>query len=629
MSIRTRLFTFLLLLCWNLPANAQVDTTMTLPAVTITATRGAITTADAPARVTLLNATAIRDAGVQNVAQLLETRTGSFIRHYGAGGLASLSLRGTSASQTLILLDGHRLTDPQLGQVDLSLLPTLLFSSVEVMHGAGSALYGSEGMGGVVHLRTEAPEHTGLTLQAGYGAFGTRSTSALLARRWNHLTGRVVIDYARSEGNFRYLNTALFPAREVPRTNADRERFSLYAALQHTGTRYRLQGAGWWNTAERGLPGPGTRLPIGERQWDRHLRSWMHAEFTPDWGRWKIGGMWQRSHLRYLNPQLRLDETGRRWSATLDTEVHVPLRSYALLNAGLTTAYRSAQHPSLSEKARERQAGLFLNGTLHKHGLRIYPSVRLDTYRPTGAANQAAWSPRLGLNWQPWAAQALHFKTSLGRAFRVPTFNDRFWQPGGNPALRPEQGWTLDAGVVWHPGPLQLELTGYTSRIRNQIVWQPLGSLWIPENVSRVRSRGLETSMQGTLGQRTGLHLHGGVLYTLTDAMDQTTDAPSFDQPLRYVPKHQLKTFAGFGWRPVRLDLSGRYIGQRFITTDGRQALDGHWTMDAQIRVQHAIRKGTLTLSLQLKNLLDRAYAVIKDYPMPPRHARAQLTLTY
>ena len=137
-------------------AQGVLDTTVALPPVTVTAERWG-TAATGSARVTVLGGAAIRGAGAETVAELLERRGGLHVKRYGAGGLATLSLRGTSASQTLVLLDGHRLADPQLGQLDLSLLPTSLLEGAEVMHGAASAAHGTDGIGGAVNLRTLAP----------------------------------------------------------------------------------------------------------------------------------------------------------------------------------------------------------------------------------------------------------------------------------------------------------------------------------------------------------------------------------------------------------------------------------------------------------------------------------------
>ena len=56
---------------------------------------------------------------------------------------------------------------------------------------------------------------------------------------------------------------------------------------------------------------------------------------------------------------------------------------------------------------------------------------------------------------------------------RMPTLNDRFWRPGGDPDLRPERGWNADAGLAWAPARYRIEGPFFASATRDQIVWRP------------------------------------------------------------------------------------------------------------------------------------------------------------
>src|SRR5690554_3913847 len=133
-------------------ANGTVaDTVYSIPEVTVTATRLERSTFEATAHIDVIDGDDARASGARHLADVLQQHSGVFLRRYGSGGLASVSLRGTGASQTTILLDGRRLTDPQVGQLDLSLLPASIVDRVEVMNGAASPFYGAEGIGGAVH----------------------------------------------------------------------------------------------------------------------------------------------------------------------------------------------------------------------------------------------------------------------------------------------------------------------------------------------------------------------------------------------------------------------------------------------------------------------------------------------
>jgi len=627
-----RAFLLLLLVLLPLPVAGQapLDTTVALPVVTVTATREAIRVAASPVRVTVLDA---EDAGeTQTVADLLSARAGVFIRRYGDGGLASLSLRGAGASQTLVLLDGHRIADPQLGQLDLSLLPTLLLESVEVMAGAGSSLYGTDALGGVVNLRTLAPGGPGtVKVQGGYGAYGTRTGSVLAAGSRGLLSGLALVEYDAAEADYPYLNRGRFPPEEVRREGADRVRRSLYSSLAYTTARRRLRLAAWFADAERGLPTIGASQPRRERQWDRSLRLWANAEQTFSWGTLRLGGLVQDGTLRYVNPQLGLDAEGRTRITSLDAEASAVLGQRWLLAAGFSGGYGRARHPSLGDDATEVHAGAFVHATGSFGPLLVYPALRTDVYQRPDASTLAALNPRLGLNMRLLGSPALHLKAGAGRAFRVPTFNDRFWQPGGKPDLKPEHGTTYDAGLLVEHRLGLAEVTVFLTQIRDQIVWLPTrAGYYAPDNVQRVRSQGIEASYRWRWPLARRLWFGGGLFYTLTDARDRSNpEARSFDQPVRLVPRHQLKSDFSLHVGPVQLGVSGRYTGRRYVTTDGTQFLDPFFLLGGDLRLHRQTRLFGATLAVVVENVLDRRYEVVPANPMPPRHARLQLTLTF
>jgi iron complex outermembrane receptor protein len=93
--------------------------------------------------------------------------------------------------------------------------------------------------------------------------------------------------------------------------------------------------------------------------------------------------------------------------------------------------------------------------------------------------------------------EPLTAKLQFGRHYREPTLNDLYWEPGGNPDLRPEDGSSASATLSYSPKMdnfhLSMSLSGYASYIQDQIVWQPAGAYWSPYNVSEVYARGAES----------------------------------------------------------------------------------------------------------------------------------------
>mgnify|MGYP006294693147 CR=1 FL=1 len=299
---------------------------------------------------------------------------------------------------------------------------------------------------------------------------------------------------------------------------------------------------------------------------------------------------------------------------------------------GLSASTARARHPKLRTAAHQEHLAAFGEGTARYGRLTLSPALRLDAYWMPEDRTRRALSPRLGLALAPVAAWPdLHLKAQVGRAFRVPTFNDRYWQPGGNPALQPEHSWGADLGLRLDRPYGNAEVTAFGHWRRDQIVWQPSGQgYWRPVNVGRARTRGLEASVQGGHELPAAITFRGGLTYTWTDARNRTDpDAPSYGAPLRYVPRTQWKAHSTLARGPLALDLHARYIGRRYVTSDGSQSLPPYTLVNAQLRLSHEILGLHAELTVALDNVLDTTYRSIGQRPMPPRHARLRLTLSY
>ena len=609
-----------------------------LPGVTVSAARTPVPTAEAAARVSVYGRADAEAAGASSVADLLERRSPVFLKRYGPSGLASLSLRGTSASQTAVLLDGHRFADPQLGQLDVALLPSILFERVEVASGPASALYGTDAVGGVVNLRTQAGGRR-FQLRTEAGAFGERSVAVLAQDEITTAAGTRVgalaaVEQAQDQGDYRYYDPttpnfeAGTPGTWKRRIDADQERTSLLARLRAERGGASGSVGVWAGRAERGLVGLSAQPA---RQWDRHLRLWADASAPLGRARLTLQGFHQRGGLRYESRAVTSDGTTRTWSgearAALPLPTAFPARGVWRLTTGAQLTHASADHAAFPDSidARTPGAALFASADADYGRVRLFPALRLD--RTSGGD---ALSPSLGLNVQPLAWNGFHLKARAARAFRAPTLNERFWPQGGDPELRPERGWTAEAGAALRIGPetarLDVEATVFQSALRDQIVWlQPLQAV----NIGRVESMGYELSADATLGRPGRLRAELGGLVTVQRARDRSNpDASSYGQPLLYVPDLQAKAYAALGIGPLRLDAGIQHAGRRTIAADGTRSLPPYAVLGAGARLRLPLPRGAgLTLGARLENLTDRAYQVVTNYPMPPRHLRFSLTL--
>jgi iron complex outermembrane receptor protein len=105
------------------------------------------------------------------------------LRERAANGVQTdISIRGANFGQTLVLLNGIRVNDPQSGHHDMDVpIPPDSMARVEVLRGSGSTLYGSDAVGGVINVITNQPESSEFHLRMAAGNFGVNQERGSLS----------------------------------------------------------------------------------------------------------------------------------------------------------------------------------------------------------------------------------------------------------------------------------------------------------------------------------------------------------------------------------------------------------------------------------------------------------------
>ena len=176
-----------------------------LDSITVTSTRAQSSFNEAMREVSLILGDEIENAPVETINELLEYTSGLDVRQRGGFDIQSdISIRGGTFEQTLILLNGLKMNDPQTGHHNMNLPVTLdLLEQVEVLQGGASRIYGPNAFAGAINFRTK---RTGKTMFGGrlmggqYGLFQAAAYGALKGKK--HYT-ILSLDHIKSNG-FRY-----------------------------------------------------------------------------------------------------------------------------------------------------------------------------------------------------------------------------------------------------------------------------------------------------------------------------------------------------------------------------------------------------------------------------------------
>jgi vitamin B12 transporter len=168
-----------------------------LSEVVVTATRSEKNQNDIGRSITVITADDIKKSGANSLAEVLSKQGGMYLVGAGQnpGMTTSIFTRGSNSNQTVILIDGVRITDPSAinNAIDMAELSTLNIDRIEIVRGSHSTMYGSSAIGGVINIITKKNNKSGLSADASVtaGTFGEKTSD---------LSENVYLNYALKNG---------------------------------------------------------------------------------------------------------------------------------------------------------------------------------------------------------------------------------------------------------------------------------------------------------------------------------------------------------------------------------------------------------------------------------------------
>ena len=513
------------------------------------------------------------------------------------GTQADVGIRGGSFSQTLVLVDGIRVNDVQSAHHDMDLpLPLESVSRMEVLHGSGSTLYGSDAVAGAVNVITRRPEATELSLTAGLGDFG-----------WNReaLAGGFRLGkWSQQVGVSRDFSTGFLPGRDFRNLAAAGESF-LDESFGSTSVLFayndRPFGANGFYGAYPSWEETGTKLlavsqSIGEHRvqfsYRRHTDHYVLFRDQPDiFQNLHTDGAWFGSYAFHHTFTDRLEFTG-----------------------GADALSESIASTNLGDHRRERASGFVVFQARPTARLSLSAGLREEVYRKWSAVSSPtlAAGVRLGRGFKA--------RAGASRAFRVPTYTDLYYHDPsniGNPNLRPESAWSYEAGLDWWgPSGASLSATWFERRERDTIDFvRPAGaSIWQAMNFDRLHFHGGQADWRqrtSLAGQATDL----GISYTIIRASRELAPGVASRYVFNY-PRNSLAFTAGFALG--RHALVRTRVG--VFNRDWQSAV-GLWDLSV------AGRGSRVQPFVQVTNLANSYYESFPGLPQPGRWIRGGVKL--
>ena len=581
-------------------AAAVVDTMeATLEAVTISAGALPVQLRNATRAVEVIDARALEAAAPFSIDDALRVFSGAWVQRRGPYGMQSdVSMRGGTFGQTLLMIDGLRVSDPQTGHHALQIpLALSMIERIEVLPGHGSAFLGADALGGAVNIvpSREPTARLGASFEA--GSFGLLRGGLDAAYGSELLPSHTAAEYRSSDGWRKGTEFVMLSLSHLSR-------------LAMRGGELTLLGG----YADRDFGAfdfysPGRGIPSHER---------IRSGYAALGGRAEVGGMQLRASVTYRDLRDRFHFDTRipdRYINEHHTQVlgadmrgMLSVTKEAALSIGIEAAADRITSSSLGDHHREWLAPSAAAQWRIAPWLEMDGGLRLDVHRDF----HAQWNPSAGLLLR--VSESFAVRASAGRSFRVPTYTDLYYSDPvnkGNAALQPESAWSAEAGLEWEPRPrLALSATVFRRDQRDLIDYVQRGEAdpFIAMNFASAVVTGTELRIRWSASLPAFLD-HAQCSYA---ALSTQLDSRSAFR-IRYAfssPSHLLTLRIGGHLATIEWHAT-------LIAADQQLARD-YLTLDT--RLQRSL--GAFGLFLAVDNLTNSAIEEFPGLPLPGRWLR-------
>jgi vitamin B12 transporter len=573
--------------------------------------------------------------------QLLEDNSAINIKQYGNGQLSTVTLRGGSSYHTSVLWNGFQLNSPLHGNADLTLVDNLFFDQATILYGGASTLWGSGAVSGSIYLDNVPSFNSGLKITAGFsaGSFSdfTEAVSFSFGNAKYFGTAKLLNNHNKNDFGFYDENNDL-----NHQINSSIEHRSIYSEhYLRTGKFSTLSLKGWYSFYDRDIPPALQQVNSKANQVDKNLRFTVEWKYVKDSYRFNIRSAFFSEKETYNDNYL--EQPSQNDCNSFVTE--------AIFEKQFLKKHSVQFGTSLTKFLVDSSANL-PNVNLNRIAFYVlykYESENKKMELSAGSRNELSDekdSPLLfsiGGSYHP--LKYLSLRTSLSKVFRFPTLNDLYWQPGGNNDLKPESGYSAEAGFRLTPNiaryhvsnKMWFDFTYYYRNMSEWIIWYPSGSsIWRPQNLQEVSSRGIETGLHfshsGNSLTKKIEQLSAAVNYNYTISTNEKSvleNDESLGKQLIYVPLHSANFSITYLRNKLSLTSSCIFTGYRYVTSDNLEFLPDYFILNAEASYRFALKNSELKFFVRGNNLTDTNYQSVSNRPMPLRSLNTGINLTF
>jgi vitamin B12 transporter len=582
---------FISALCCFVGLYAQKDTTVHISEVTVSASRIQVPLSQAAHSISVVSADEIKNLPVQSLSGVLAYVGGVDVRQRGPmGSQADIGIRGGNFDQTLILIDGVKILDPQTGHHLMNLPINVEYvERIEVIRGGGAKIYGANAFGGAINIVTKKVQGKAATAKLFGGDFGFGGGSIDVAVGNQKTQQMLSAGYTTSSG-YRPGNdfgnaSALY---KLSHTINNKLTFDFLAS----GAQRNMGAAGFYVTNSTEYEVTKTAFTYAKLSYahkDLKVNSSLSWRFNDDhyiYIRLKPEVFQNQHHTHLFNA----DVQGTYTSKLGITGFGVDARQDEIYSNNL--GIRKRNFYNLYLEHRFVVAGFVINPGLNvnyisTYNWQVFPGIDV--------------SKRFLKNFTAYA--------NTNKSYRVPTYNDLYYkgpQNIGNPNLQPEQAWNSEAGVKYGKGLWYAQAGVFRRESKNLIDWvkQYDTAAYQPQNFHNVIFTGIEAEIT---------RRNIGPFYQVT--LNYTGLQASYNLPPGYLSRYSLNYIKNQVQARVTVKcFKNLYISPAYRYVE-RLNIPAYHILDA--RVEYKLGKNSVFVDVN--NVTNTNYVEAGYVPMPGR----------
>ena len=556
------------------------------------------------------------------LTDLLNFNSTIYFKEYGRGMLSTVAFRGTTSSQTAVIWNGININSQMNGSTDFNTISGSDYNSVSVKAGGGSVIYGSGAVGGTVHLNNDLSFYKRFdnNLKLDYGSFNTigiNYKTNISNEKWSAQIG---FSKNSSTNDYKYLNQYTWKGEQRWNQNGQYDVVTMSANLGYKfDSKNSLKLYSQTSNTDRN-----TSLITETETKSKYVNGFNRnlLEYDGDFGKFKTNFKTAyifENYQYYADNSLNQYTFGKTESFIAKADLGYSLFKSTQVNGILDYNQTKGFGSGFGDNTREiSSAALLIKQDFSKDWKNEFGIRKefTDNYK-----SPVLFS--LGSSYQ--FGKLYNLKLNLSRNFRIPTFNDLYWEEGGNPDLKPESSYQAEIGNVFTYKNFSLTQTFYYIKITDLLRWVPgNGGIWTPQNTDKVNTYGTETLLSWK--KQYGKNYFGvNATYAYTVSEDLETKKQLFFVPFN-------KVTAAVSYSRNNISAYYQFLYNGFVYTqadnDPNEIVDAY--MVSNIGIDYDFKfLSSFKLGLQILNLWNENYESLENRPMPGRNFNMYLNLKF